>query len=116
MKTYSNKLKDPRWQKKRLEILQRDEFKCRSCKDKDSTLHVHHVKYDSGCDPWDYDNDDLITLCESCHEMWHIIDKHYDWSLVSLVSNLYDELEYQSFKSFCERYEKEKTNIFQIDK
>ncbi len=27
---YASKLKDPRWQKKRLEILQRDDFACQS--------------------------------------------------------------------------------------
>ena len=44
-KSYYEKLLDPRWQKKRLEILNRDEFKCRSCGDDKSTLHVHHGYY-----------------------------------------------------------------------
>lgn len=42
---YSEKLKDPRWQKKRLEILNRDEFACRFCGDNKSTLNVHHISY-----------------------------------------------------------------------
>lgn len=63
---YKEKLLDPRWQRKRLEILQRDNFSCQSCADDASTLHVHHMVYTSG-DPWDIDNDFLITLCESCH-------------------------------------------------
>jgi predicted nucleic-acid-binding Zn-ribbon protein len=62
---YSDKLKDPRWQKKRLLIMSRDEFKCRMCGDSESTLHVHHLKYSK--DPWDVPNKDLITLCEDCH-------------------------------------------------
>lgn len=65
---YSLKLKDPRWQKKRLEILERDKWTCQNCDDKDSTLHVHHKKYEKG-DPWDIDNKHLITLCFSCHEI-----------------------------------------------
>lgn len=109
-KTYADKLKDPRWQKKRLDILQRDGFKCRACGDVNLTLHVHHVRYESDCDPWDYESDDLITLCECCHEVWHIIDKHCDWAAASLVSQLYNELEYQSFSKFCERHNKEKIN------
>jgi hypothetical protein len=67
-KTYSEKLKDPRWQKKRLEILQRDGWACRRCGDKETTLHVHHRRYLPKRDPWDYDPEYLATLCEVCHE------------------------------------------------
>jgi hypothetical protein len=66
-KTYSDKLKDPRWQKKRLEVLQRDGWTCQNCADKSSTLHVHHKTYRQS-DPWDSPMWDLITLCESCHD------------------------------------------------
>lgn len=68
MKTYSEKLKDPRWQKKRLEIMNRDEFSCQMCMDKDTTLNVHHFAYKQGCEPWEYDNGMLITYCENCHK------------------------------------------------
>jgi len=64
---YAEKLKDPRWQKKRLEIFERDGWKCRECGDAKSTLNIHHQRYKSGCDPWEYDNSDLKTLCEYCH-------------------------------------------------
>ena len=39
-KTYLEKLKDPRWQKKRLEILERDGWKCMACGEKEKTLRV----------------------------------------------------------------------------
>jgi hypothetical protein len=69
---YSEKLKDPHWQKKRLEILKRDDFKCRNCYNDSKTLHVHHIYYlKEYKNPWEYDNDLLITLCESCHEIEH---------------------------------------------
>lgn len=64
---YLEKLKNPRWQKKRLEILQRDEFTCQKCGDKETTLNIHHKSYKLGNDPWDYPDDNLITLCEHCH-------------------------------------------------
>ena len=64
---YQQKLLDPRWQKKRLEILQRDGWKCIGCGSTEETLHVHHMRYVSGRDPWEYQADDLITLCEDCH-------------------------------------------------
>ena len=74
-KSYSDLLKDPRWQKKRLEILERDEYKCRSCKAKDESydqigkyLNVHHVVYHAGLNPWEYEEEDLITLCDDCHD------------------------------------------------
>jgi len=67
--TYSEKLKDPRWQKKRLEILQRDEWTCQLCQETEETLVVHHYKY-SG-EPWEVEDKYLMTLCESCHESEH---------------------------------------------
>ena len=67
MKTYSEKLKDPRWQKKRLEILNRDGFACNICGGTEDTLHVHHAFYSKGKDPWDYPDSILTTLCEDCH-------------------------------------------------
>lgn len=66
--TYKEKLLDPRWQKKRLEILERDKWHCQSCCSNTKTLHVHHLDYISGNDPWDYSNEYLITLCYDCHE------------------------------------------------
>ena len=62
---YSEKLKSPKWQKKRLEILQRDNFKCRYCNDSETELQVHHLKYNK--EPWDANNEDLICLCKDCH-------------------------------------------------
>ncbi len=66
-KTYAEKLRDPRWQKKRLEVMERDKFKCRRCGDGASPLNVHHLIYDRGCAPWEYEPAILLTLCESCH-------------------------------------------------
>lgn len=63
--TYAEKLKDPRWQRKRLDILNRDDFTCRCCSDKTEELHVHHIKYNSN--PWEADDEDLITVCKKCH-------------------------------------------------
>lgn len=64
---YSEKLKDPRWQRKRLEILNRDSFTCQYCGDTKSTLNVHHKQYHGN--PWDAPSESLETLCESCHAM-----------------------------------------------
>lgn len=68
---YLEKLKDPRWQKKRLEIFERDEWACQRCGDKKTTLHVHHTCYKKGRTPWDYEGHQLLTLCEDCHSNEH---------------------------------------------
>ena len=66
--SYSEKLKDPRWQKKRLRIFQRDHWTCQVDYDTESTLEIHHKTYLKDANPWDYPDDILITLCGSCHE------------------------------------------------
>jgi hypothetical protein len=76
MSTWYEQLKDPRWQRKRLEIMQRDEFCCRVCGDSESTLNVHHGYYGKGLAPWEYGDDTLWTLCSSCHE--YISDTIHD--------------------------------------
>jgi hypothetical protein len=69
-KTYSEKLLDPRWQKKRLEILQRDNWTCRMCEETKLTLHIHHDKY-CGSNPWEIDSKFLKTICRNCHMIIH---------------------------------------------
>ena len=71
MSTYSDKLKDPRWQRKRLEIMSRDHFSCVVCRSKDKTLNVHHKQYVNGIDPWDHEDATLLTMCEDCHKREH---------------------------------------------
>jgi hypothetical protein len=66
---YSEKLKDPRWQKKRLQIFDRDVWTCQTCLCTAKTLCVHHIKYEPGKEPWDVPDEYLMTLCEECHEL-----------------------------------------------
>ncbi len=66
---YSEKLKDPRWQKKRLKIMERDDFTCQNCYREDISLNVHHLKYIKGREPWEYSDKYLVTLCEKCHDI-----------------------------------------------
>lgn len=68
---FFEKYKDPRWQKKRLEVLDSAEWVCQSCYGDSETLHVHHKKYFKNRDPWDYDLDQLMSLCETCHKEQH---------------------------------------------
>jgi len=71
--TYAEMLTNPLWQRKRLEIMQRDNFTCQICLDTEEQLQVHHKSYDKGKKAWEYGNDRLITICASCHDA---ITKH----------------------------------------
>lgn len=84
--TYAEKLKDPRWQRKRLEIFQRDDFKCIWCKDSTKTLHVHHLKYERKNEPWDYNNEYLVTVCEYCHEIETNFRKESERELLEILA------------------------------
>lgn len=68
-KQQSELYKDPRWQKKRLEIFERDKFTCIFCGCKDKTLHAHHLLYIDNLKPWEYNEHLIVTLCEDCHEI-----------------------------------------------
>jgi hypothetical protein len=90
--TYAQKLKDPRWQKRRLEILAAQNFTCQWCGDTKSTLHVHHFVYTG--DPWDAEDGDLATICESCHWLEHKRKK------LSIIENALIDKFLDSWKHF----------------
>ena len=69
---YWQQLKHPLWQRKRLEVFQRDGFMCQRCCAEDQPLHAHHKLYIKGRMAWEYAADDLTTLCDSCHESEHV--------------------------------------------
>lgn len=68
---YAEQLRDPQWQRKRLRILERDEWTCQYCGEKWKTLHVHHLVYRDGLMPWEYSDHELVTACEDCHGNEH---------------------------------------------
>ncbi|MCA9925321.1 MAG: DUF1998 domain-containing protein, partial [Anaerolineales bacterium] len=70
----------PNWQQQRKLVLERDNYRCRTCgalgKDGSVSLHVHHIRpfREFGYVPGLNDNykeanriDNLVTLCPSCH-------------------------------------------------
>lgn len=75
--SYSEKLRDPRWQERRRVILDRADFSCEECGAEDIALHVHHKAYRRGAEPWEYEDDELIALCEGCHA-----DRHEIYAIV----------------------------------
>jgi len=87
--SYSDLLKDPRWQRKRLEVFEAAKWKCQRCGAGDKQLHVHHRKYIAGRKPWEYPMDRLLCLCENCHNKAHaIISSTRPLSIAEQISEL----------------------------
>ena len=72
--------------KHRMCVLKRDKYRCRLCgrspdNHTDIELHVHHIR------PWARggltEDDNLITLCDTCHNG---LDPHEEYSLFSVLS------------------------------
>ena len=71
MVTYSEKLRDPRWQRIRIDVWRRAGCMCEACGNDKESLEVHHCYYEKGKEPWDYPLSCFLLLCESCHSEWH---------------------------------------------
>jgi hypothetical protein len=72
--------------KQRMRVLKRDGYRCKICgraphNNVDITLHIHHIR------PWAdrglTHDDNLITLCHTCHEG---LDPHHEISLFGLLT------------------------------
>ena len=68
---YKDLLLDVRWQKKRFEIFTRDNWTCQKCGADRNAMCVHHLCYRGYIDPWEYENEELITFCMDCHKNEH---------------------------------------------
>lgn len=71
IETYKQELLDPNWKLKAENIRIRDKHACRICGKKKVQLDVHHLRYLTNREAWDYDDGDLVTLCHECHERLH---------------------------------------------
>lgn len=68
---YSEKLKDPKWQKRRLKVMEYAHWRCQICGVSDKTLHCHHSYYTKGKEPWQYPDGSIICICDGCHAKIH---------------------------------------------
>lgn len=82
---YSEKLKDPRWQKKKNGILERDKYTCQICYSVEKQLQVHHKYYLPDKEPWDYAEEVLVTLCVDCHKKEGIAVKRFREAIKELL-------------------------------
>ncbi len=104
---HREQLMHPNWQRKRLEIMQRDSFRCLACGESERTLHVHHKRYPKHGNLWDVCESDLQTLCEPCHSA---LGKHprggvFYASALELLNWWPDSPEYRGFVGILVQYE-----------
>ena len=62
------------WARKRVEILERDNHECQRCKDAGGYSKgnvVHHIKHLDDRPDLALEDDNLMTVCEACHNALH---------------------------------------------
>lgn len=88
MRTNNPFYKIKRWKRKRLVILTRDNYLCRECKRYGRSTEantVHHIYTRHEYPEYKWHNENLISLCDKCHESMHnrfegkLTDKGKKW-------------------------------------
>ena len=102
--SYAETLKDQRWEDKRMHILRRDNNCCKLCGSYEN-LHVHHILYEEDTDPWDYDENYLITVCEFCHNRIHS-QLQQNSHLKERLRTISDDLVYRTMRYLTNSYPK----------
>lgn len=73
------------WSKKRLHVLQRDDWKCQLCGKPGNQVHHRNYRNCSDNKCFNCPEEDLITLCDECHATLHAIKSE------SLKCGFFDE-------------------------
>lgn len=97
--SYAEDLKHPRWQERRLRVLEAAGFRCQRCDSNERQLHAHHKVYLRGHRLWDYPDGQLECLCDQCHDAAHAhkerleveLAKH-PTSMLPTITTLMDKL------------------------
>jgi hypothetical protein len=88
---YTEKLRDPRWIKKRDHIRQRANYACEECGNS-GYVEVHHCCYVRGWQPWEYSDYLLKCVCRGCHEQRAVIETRMNGFLSSLTMKQMESL------------------------
>ena len=65
--TYSQQLRDPRWLKRRQEIIERANNLCEQYGEQSDRFEIHHGYYLKDKMAWEYPDEVLYCLCPDCH-------------------------------------------------
>ena len=87
---YKKYLESDAWRKKREKVLDRDGHACQICGSKEN-LRVHHKKYNPDFYLGEEPENDLITVCERCHEDIHELKKAYIDNRAKINRESYDK-------------------------
>ena len=101
---YTDQLKLPKWQQRRLRIFERDGFACSQCGDTESELQVHHKDYFPGAKAWEYPDCDLVTLCKKCHSKENEREAYEKYLLQSFRSNGFSAYQVLALACFISKY------------
>ena len=74
---YDEYLQTEHWQQRRRDMLAQHWHKCQLCGERGRWLEVHHNSYDH---LWHEPSEDLIVLCETCHQKHHSDDLHASYT------------------------------------
>lgn len=99
--TYAQKLKLPQWRQRRCERIEKAEHCCSACGGHESivgALQVHHVIYLRGREPWEYSDELLLVLCESCHFDRQINDEEASFEFAWLRAQMSNAQVYELAK------------------
>ena len=80
---YNKYLKSKKWQTIRKLKLEQENYKCAFCKCKRKKLHIHHLTYTHLYNEGKH-LDDLVVLCENCHNKLHKTKGHKTISKIFL--------------------------------
>ena len=62
------------WKEIAKEVIKRDEYKCKKCESSHTAknkLHAHHIKPWAGNPNFRFDLNNIITICQTCHNWIH---------------------------------------------
>lgn len=84
--------------------MDRDKFTCQSCFNTKETLNVHHIKY-TAKEIWNEPSENLITVCETCHNIYTKIKDEYGCigEFRLKVLDLYSGADDFNYFVFCHR-------------
>lgn len=86
--TYERYLASGAWQRQRTRRLAKDRHRCQGCCSEDN-LHVHHLTYERFGDER---ITDLVTVCEACHDLIHLHQRHSRRDLATVTREVLSQL------------------------
>ncbi len=92
MPSFSDKFKDPRWIRRRDEIIASAEYLCQDCGVAADDLEVHICYFEQGREPWEYPHEVYRCLCRTDSAVRRPLEKEVRQALAIFTSAELDAL------------------------